>query len=194
MTKMTTALLVAGIACAVACGSGAVSEPQGDAGGPAPEEVGSSPAILERPFTAEQIRDEWVEGFRVMIRRWTPQAEVFETWLVVDADADGVDIESTTTDAEGAVLSGPTVQHSSWVQLRDHASFPADRATRESVVRETPLGELQGWLYTVADPASGVQTEFFFADGLPGAPVFVHVLRGGEVAEIFEQVDRFRPE
>lgn len=58
---------------------------------------------------------------------------------------------------------------------------------------ETPLGELEGWLYTVSDPTTGTVTEFFFADGLPGAPVFVHVLKDGEIVEIFEQIERVRP-
>ena len=193
MTKTTGTLLVLALGALLSCGTGAAPEPVEPTAGPSEEEA-AAPAILERPFSAEQIRDEWIEGFTVTIRRWTPEAEVFERWVVIAADADGVDIESTVTDADGTLLSEPTVQHSSWVDLRDHASFPADRATREAVVRETPLGELHGWLYTVTDPASGVVTEFFFADDLPGAPVFVHVLRDGEVVEIFEQVERSRPE
>ncbi len=158
-----------------------------------PKEAGPVPSLLDRPFTAEQIRDEWIEGFQLRIRQWTPETEVLEVWTVVRVDADTVDIESKAEGADHGVTSESRVETSSWVQLRDHASFPADRATREMVSRETPLGELRGWLYTVTDPKSGVVTEFFFAEELPGAPVFVHVLREGEVVEIFEQIGRHRP-
>lgn len=193
MRKTTAFLLVAGSICVLACGAGA--EPElSHAEEPAPKEAGPLPTLLDRPFTAEQIRDEWIEGFRLRIRQWTPNAEVVEVWTVVRADADTVDIESVAEGEDGSISSEASVQTSSWVQLRDHASFPADRGSRENVRRETPIGELEGWLYTINDAKSGTVTEFFFAETLPGAPVFVHVLKNGEVVEIFEQIERFRPE
>jgi len=191
--RMTVVLVVVGSICALACGAG--SEPElVQVTVPAPKEAGPVPTILDRPFTAEQIRDEWVEGFQLRIRQWTPEAEAIQVWTVVRADGDAVDIKSEVLDENGSVVDEATVQTSSWVQLRDHASFPVDRATREAVVRETPLGELKGWLYTVADPGGATVSEFFFAEKMPGAPVFVHVLRDGELVEIFEQVERSRPE
>lgn len=192
MTRMTVSVVLVVVMFAVACGAG--SEPEAVvAAEDTPKEVDPLPALLDRPFTADQIRDEWIEGFQLRIRRWTPKAEIFELWTVIDANADGVDIESKAMDEAGASEGEARVQTSTWVQLRDHASFPVDRATRESVSRETPLGELQGWLYTVSDPSTGAVTELFFAETLPGAPVFVHVLSGGEIVEIFEQVERIRP-
>jgi len=191
--KRLIAILVgAGFICALGCGASpepAIAENVVDI----PKEEGLVPALLDPPFTAEQIRDEWVEGFQLQIRRWTADEEIVERWTVVRTDADGVDIESVVLEESGSVAAEAHVQTSSWVQLRDHASFPADRATREAVSRETPLGELQGWLYSVTDGKSGTVTEFFFAEALPGAPVFVHVLREGEIVEIFEQVKRHRP-
>jgi len=189
---MTVIMVVVAAMLAVACRAGTEPEVAAVAEG-IPKEVDALPALLERPFTAEQIRDEWVEGFQLRVRRWTPTAEIFEVWTVVSADAVGVEIESKAVDATGAPLGEARVETSTWVQLRDHASFPLDRATRESVGRETPLGELQGWLYTVSDPSGGSVTEFFFAETLPGAPVFVHVLSEGGIVEIFEQVERIRP-
>jgi len=191
--KMTTAVLI-GVAIVCTCGCGAAPEPGPDpTAAVEPALQAAAPGLLDRPFTAEEIRDEWTEGFGLEIRRWTPAAEVFERWTVVRADAEGVDIRSEVLDDNGSPVGEPTVQTSTWVQLRNHASFPADHATRESVVRRTPLGELQGWLYTVSDPTTATVSELFFADGLPGAPVFVHVLRDGEVVEIFEQIERDRP-
>ena len=145
MKRMTVVLVVVGSICALACGAGAETE-SGQLAEPAPKEAGTVPTILERPFTAEQIRDEWVEGFRLRIRQWTPEAETIEVWTVVRADAESVDIESEVLDENGSVVGEAKIQNTSWVQLREHASFPAERATREAVVRQTPLGELQGWL------------------------------------------------
>jgi hypothetical protein len=184
----------AAVAAIVVCGCGVPSDET-----TAPETVSAAPesvtrsVILEQPFSAEEIRDEWVEGFRVRIRRWTPAAEAFEQWTVVAADWEGVEIESVAVDAEGEVIGPPSRQRSSWGELRDHASFPADGATRQRVSRETPLGTREGWLYVVGNPAGSTVSEFFFAEALPGAPVFVHVLRDEELVEIFEQVERSRP-
>jgi len=192
MKMSTPCIVLLAVLCVVACGTGSeevVTE--------ATEETPVKPepviTLLDRPFSAEQIRDEWVEGFHLKIRRWTPEAEAFEEWTVVSADTDGVDIESLSFDGEGGVVTEPSTQRSTWIQLRDHASFPADRATREAVTRDTTLGELSGWLYVVGDPSGEVVTELFFAEALPGAPVTVHVIKGGELAEIFEQIERSRP-
>ena len=192
MEKSTPCIVLLAALCVVACGTGS-EEVVTEATEAPPVKPEPVITLLERPFSAEQIRDEWVEGFRLKIRRWTPAAEAFEEWTVVGADADGVDIESFVFDGEGGVVTEPSTQRSSWVQLRDHASFPADRAKREAVTRDTFLGELSGWLYVVGDPSGEVVTEFFFAEDLPGAPVTVHVNKGGELVEIFEQIERMRP-
>lgn len=155
-------------------------------------EAPRSSAVLERPFTAEQIRDEWIEGLRLRIRRWTPDAEAFELWKVIGADADGVEIESTSI--AGGAAGKPSVQYSTWIELRNHASFPAQTATRRRVTTTTSLGALDGWLYVVKTPDDDVVTELFFADAYPGAPVVVRVLNDGEVVETFEQVERYRPQ
>jgi hypothetical protein len=151
------------------------------------------PGFLTTPFTADQIRDEWVEGLEVKIRRWTPEAEAYEIWTVTGVDSEGAEITSTLLGPGGDVVRGPESHRSTWTELRDHASFPSAVASRERVRRETPLGGLDGWLYTVQDPDSGAESELFFAETLPGAPVSVHVFRGGELVEIFEQVERERP-
>lgn len=187
---MKLVIVLVGVVSMLACAAGS-DEPAEPVADPAVGEAEQTSEILERPFTAEQIRDEWLEGLRITIRKWTPEAEALELWTVVEADAEGVDIESVVLDDSGVGV-GETVSHrSGWVELRDHASFPADRATRERVQRETALGKLDGWLYTVADASR--TSEFFFAESLPGAPVFVHVLLDGEVVEVFEQVERISP-
>ncbi len=191
--KATTALLL-GAWTLVALGCGASPEPVSEqVAEQAPIEADPLPALLDLPFTADQIREEWIEGFQIRVRSWSEDAETFERWTVVGADADGVEIESVEVDENGSPVGEAGVQRSSWVQLRDHASFPADRGRRERVTRATPLGEFEGWFYTVHDADGRTTNEFFFADDLPGAPVFVHLVHDGVPVEIFEQIERFRP-
>jgi hypothetical protein len=149
--------------------------------------------MLPTPFTAEQIRTEWVEGFRLTVRRWAPDGERLERWRVVAADAEGVEIENAVVDADGAVVGDPVTRRSTWAELRDHASFPAAAATRSREARSTALGVLEGWRYTVTGPEAGMTSEFFFVDSLPGAPVQMTVWQAGEKVLVLEQLDRDKP-
>ncbi len=158
-----------------------------------PPPASLSDEMLPTPFTAEQIRAEWVEGFRLTMRRWEPAGEKLERWRVVAADAEGVEIENATVDADGAVVGEPVTRRSSWTELRDHASFPAAVATRSRATRSTSLGELEGWLYAVAGPEAGMTSELFFADSLPGAPVQMTAWQDGRKVFELEQLDRERP-
>jgi hypothetical protein len=156
-------------------------------------EVGAEGGFLERPFTADQIRDEWVPGLRILMRRSSPENQVTERWTVVASDDQGVDIEYATLDENGHVVDDPRVQRSTWVELRDHASFPAAYSTREWVARSTQLGDFEGWLYRVEDHDTGTVTEFFFAPELPGAPLQMKTVRGDTTIFELEQVARLHP-
>ena len=186
-----TTLVIAVAIAALGLGCAGTEAPEAE---PAAAVGSGEPASLETPFTADEIRDEWVEGLEITVRRWTPSAEAHERWTVVAAADVGVDIAAQSVDAGGTAVGEPGLRHSTWVELRDHAAFPADLAARERAVRDTAVGRLEGWLYTVDDPSSGTVNELFFAESLPGAPVEVRVLRDGEVVEIFEQVERSRAE
>ncbi len=112
---------------------------------PPPAPVGveldpDDPTILVRPFTAEQIRDEWVPGLRILMRRTFPEESKVERWTVIAADDEGADIEYATVDDDGMVVGTPTTARSIWVELREHASFPAASSTREWVSRSTQAG------------------------------------------------------
>jgi hypothetical protein len=194
-------ILLASIAVILpACGGGATPEPaaaeetsspqvaQGDHLDP------SDPTILRRPFTAEQIREEFVEGLRVDIRRSTPDGETIERWTVLTTDEEGLEMESTALDADGNPTGESNVAESTWIELRDHATFSADRATLEETTLETPLGMLDGWLYSIRNEADGTVTEMFFAESLPGAPVVLRQTRGDEMIMEMTQLTRVRPE
>lgn len=152
------------------------------------------PSILLRPFTAEQIRSAWVPGLTLELSRKTPEGEKLERWTVMASDAEGAYIEYATLDAEGSVEGEPRLERSTWLELRDHASFKADRSRRVTITRDTELGELAGWLYTVDDRGTGTVSEYFFARAYPGAPVHVRVTRGEELVMELSQLARHRPE
>ncbi len=165
------------------------------AGGPsAAGPSAAPPELLPRPFTAEQIRDEWVPGLTLVMHTRTPDGETWERWTVVSADADGAEIEFAQIDAEGNATGEPRLGRSSWIELRNHANYPAAAATREEVTRDTALGSLEGWLYKVGDAASGNQTEVFFANSYPGAPLEMRAVKDGTMVLELAQVERQRPE
>lgn len=198
MKLAVSLLVIVVITCAIGCAQGpAPNSDQGGAVEPAQASHGANRTeespLLPTPFTAEEIRDEWIEGLQLEIARRSPSDERLERWTVVSADEDGAVIEYATIDEFGTVSGEPTRERSTWLELHDHASFPADRASRERVVRPTPLGELDGWLYTVRDVESNIVTEFFFAAELPGAPVEMTVLQDGKVVQELEQRARHRP-
>ena len=174
-----------------ACGSPA---PPGDVVVPQVDADGSISEILEQPFTAEQIRDEWVPGLRLLMRRTSPEGVRIERWTVVAADDQGADIEYADIADDGSVVGEPSVARSTWVELRDHASFPAAFSTREWVARTTQLGDFEGWLYRVAEDGGATAQEYFFVPELPGAPVQMRILEGDATVFELEQTARLRPD
>jgi hypothetical protein len=166
----------------------------GCAAEPASEEP-SAPVPVEAeslavPFTAEQIRDEWTPGFTLVLSFNFPDRQEWQRWTVVGADTERAEIEYQQLDDQGQPVAPPQRAPSSWTDLRNHALFAAAESRRERVSRQTVLGELEGWLYTVHDPQAETMTEFFFADELPGAPVWMQTRSGEEVILTVNQVAR----
>jgi hypothetical protein len=173
-------------------------DPTGDPGSeavstPVEIDVGET-TMLEQPFTADEIRAEWVPGLRLLIRRSSPDGEVLERWTVVAADDEGADIEYAVVDGAGQVVGEPRVQRSGWTELRDHASFPAAASNREWSTRSTALGTFDGWLYRVQDDTTGTVNEFFFVPSMPGAPLYMRSIEGDDVVFELEQTARLRPD
>jgi hypothetical protein len=152
------------------------------------------PSIVMRPFSAEEIREEWVPGFRLLMRRSYAEETRIERWTVVSADDEGVEIEYATILDDGSVEGEPSIARSEWVELRDHAAFPAAHSTREWVSRKTALGDFEGWLYRVAEPGAALVKEFFFVPELPGAPIQMRALEGDATVLELEQTARLRPD
>ncbi len=176
---------------AVGCGTGEVPKTQPAA----PVDLDpADPTILARPFTAEEIRDEWIPGLRILMRRTTPEGTQLERWTVMAADNEGAEIEYALIADDASVDGEPQVNRSTWVELRDHASFSAARSSRDWVGRSTPLGDFEGWLYRVEEPEAATVQEYFFVPDLPGAPVQMRILEGETTVFELEQTARLRPE
>jgi len=116
-----------------------------------------------------------------------------ERWTVVSADDEGVEIEYATIADDGSVEGEPSINRSTWTELRDHAAFPAAYTTREWVSRSTTLGNFEGWFYRVAEPGDATVQEFFFVPSLPGAPVQMRIIEEDTTVSVFEQTARLRP-
>jgi hypothetical protein len=159
---------------------------------PVPDLEPDDPSLVKRPFTADEIRNEWVPGFRLLIRRTTSEGASVERWTVLSADDEGAEIEYATLDEDNDVTES-AVRRANWVELRDHASFPAATATREWVTRSTGLGTYDGWLYRVPGDGGAVE-EYFFVPSLPGAPVQMKIVNGDHTVFELEQMARLRPD
>ena len=160
-----------------------------------PEDIDpDDPSILRRPFTSDEIREEWVAGLTILMQTQTGQGGALERWKVTSVDEEGADIEFSQVDRDGKPSGEPRLARSTWEDLRNHATFPAASATREEMTLKTALGELDGWFYTVRDDVAGTQTEYFFAKTYPGAPVQMRVMSNGEPIMELAQIERQRPE
>lgn len=189
--------LIATSAVAVSCGVAFVGHAPAAEPTAAPERVAgmvdpADPSRLQTPYTSDEIRDGWVEGLEIVMRRWTPEGAVRERWTVVEADDAGCVTRIERLGPDGLPAGEPVSGRSSWDELRRHASFPAERAQRRWEDRETALGALEGWFYSVEDPDAGTVTEFFFADRYPGAPAWMRMRTGDDVVIELEQVQRGR--
>lgn len=193
MRDLMICILIGALSVALGCGDAEETVP-GQSATTSVEPTTAAPELLEPPFTSQQIREAWVEGLELEIRRVMDGTEVLERWVVTAADSKGATIASVVIDAAGNPTSETKSQLSSWDELRDHASFAADRAQRRKATRSTALGTFDGWLYTVANPSNGAVSEYFFAESLPGAPLTMRVVRDGRVVVDFEQLERRRPD
>lgn len=144
---------------------------------------------LPTPFSAEEIRDVWVEGFEVTTRTRSAEGEVYSRTRVIAWSEDGFGMVEIQVDEQGRPQERNVSQYTgTWDELRSHALFPVSIASRERAERETPLGHLEGWLYRVRGGEG--TTEFFFADDFPGPPVVYRRQGEGLDGFVAEQILR----
>lgn len=148
---------------------------------PAPElaESAVEPGLLPFPYTAEEIRLGNPPGTVLVHRleRAGSPTVLRETHFVAD---DGTTAGMREVVRQDGDVIRESAGEATWVELRDHASFPADAAVRAEASCEVPAGRFDCWLYTVAGD-DGSESRFWFARSRPGPPVLYEVEQGGEV-------------
>lgn len=128
-------------------------------------------ALAPNPFTTEALRGALAVGctFRFEMRRVGVDS-TFEQWRIVAANADTVTINTTSLNAEGALLKDEGDATYTWDELHHHADFPAATTVREEGVVQVPAGTFSVWHYIVRDEAADTTSRFDFAKDAPGPP------------------------
>ena len=119
----------------------------------------------------------------------TTDGESYSRTEVLEWSEEAFRMSERAVSADGELIDDQVSFYSgTWAELRDHAKFPVSTTTRERAERDTPLGRLKGWLYSLS--GEGGESEFFFADGLPGPPVIYRKSDLGAGDFVAEQVSR----
>lgn len=159
---------------------------------------GSTADLAPPPFTAEEIRAANPEGTQLLFRvDALGSPAMLRRMTFVATDAQGATIESSRSALHGEPMGGLDAQHSSWVELRDHAAFPAARTTRREATCRVQAGEYACWEYVVeqgvGEDGLPLVSRFWFAHSKPGPPVLMESLRGGVRVLRMELVEERRP-
>ncbi|MCD5345625.1 hypothetical protein PX701_00020 [Agromyces sp. H3Y2-19a] len=131
------------------------------------------PGLLPTPFTADEIRAASGVGKLIRLLVELPGGERFERVnRFSGCDPEGATLEQWRLDAAGDVDGAVTNERVTWLELQEHAAFPADHTERTTEVIESPLGTLECLRYATrhGDAGSSVSV-FWFAPGYPGMPV-----------------------
>jgi hypothetical protein len=126
------------------------------------------------PYTAEEIRDAMPEGFW-----WTTRLEFVGRGvqttrsIVTKATEAEVWFDTYVVNAKGETTGDPRPESATWVELRNHATFPSEFTTVTE--GDVQVGErtLTCKVYLVTQERDGVpvRDRFYFANSKPGAPV-----------------------
>jgi hypothetical protein len=138
------------------------------------------PDHLPTPFTAAEIRDASVPGRETRSLVECAGADpVIRATRFISGDADGGYRDTWMETPDGRRLGEPERAHSTWLQLQEHASMPADRTRIDEETFEVPAGRFDGWRYTRTDE-DGVNS-FWFARSAPGMPLRYEQRAGDDV-------------
>jgi hypothetical protein len=136
------------------------------------------PDHLPTPFTAAEIREGCPPGRTVRSLIIEAGAEpIVRVTRFVSSDADGADSESWAETPDGRPVSEPEGGHSTWLELQQHASMPADATRIDEERIDIPAGRYDCLRYTRVN-CETVDT-FWFAKTAPGMPLrFEQQIRG----------------
>jgi hypothetical protein len=144
------------------------------------------------PFTADEIRAGCPEGRMIRLHVEEPGSDSLTRDIrFVRCDAHGADQEFRQYDAAGRPLGEPLVRRSTWLELQEHASYPAAAARIGAEALETPMGVLDCLRYTVAD--ADHREILWFARSLPGMPVRTESYEGERLTYRMRMVENHLP-
>jgi len=138
------------------------------------------PGLLPTPFSADEIRAGCPVGrtIRLLVEREGVEPSL-RTNRFIAADDDGAIIESQRLTIGGEPIGEPVADRSTWLQLQEHAAFPADRTTRTTTTVELPFGVLECLRYDMVE--GDTTNTFWFARVAPGMPVKYQTVEAGRV-------------
>jgi len=143
------------------------------------------PGLLPTPFTADEIRTRCPNG-RVIRMRIEREGELvgWRTNRFAGGDGEGATLESRRFDAGGNPIGELEADRVTWAEIQAHASFEAERTTREPETIETPMGLLDCLHYRRAED-DGSTSDFWFARAMPGMPIrYRNVLDGRITSDV----------
>ena len=142
------------------------------------------PGHAPTPFTAAEIREGCPAG-----RTVTARTEAM-------GEPDRVDVTVfVETDPDGTLMESNGRRHRvSWLDLQNHASFPAAVTTVTEDMIEIPLGAMECLCYRVV--SDDTVSTFWFAKGRPGMPVLFTTESNGSLVSttfVIDDVVRRQP-
>lgn len=141
-----------------------------------------APGLAPTPFTAAEIRAGCPAG-RVSVVRSPAGLTAIR---FAECDREGAWIEDTLLDEDGRVAGEVDRERSTWLQLQEHAAFPVEDTTIDRVELLGPLEQRRCLRYIVRRGEATLV--FWFAVDLPGMPIRVDRIEGGEALTTLEVV------
>jgi hypothetical protein len=135
---------------------------------PDPHDLG--PGLLPTPFSADEVRAGCPAGRMIRLRIESAGApDVLRGSRYVRVDADGAQIEDSTSTEAGEPLGETRSHWATWRELQEHAAFPEASTVASDVELALPFGVLECRLYTMTEGET--VHRFWFAAAHPGMPV-----------------------
>ena len=142
-----------------------------------------APGLAPTPFTAAEIRAGCPAG-RVSVVR-TPAG--LTAIRFAEDDEEGAWIEDTPLDEHGRPCGPVERERSTWLELQEHAAFPAEHTTIDRVELLGHLEQRRCLRYTVRRGEATLV--FWFAVDLPGMPIRVDRTERGTTRTTLDVVE-----
>jgi hypothetical protein len=152
--------------------------------------------LAPHPYTPDQIRRANPPKTVLVHRMEGADGTFIQTMSFLrPADEKMTSIQIKRMNENGKTLSQPEESRATWVELRDHASFPAARTVRTQDQIETPAGRFDCLLYTVRgeEPANPTIARLWFAFDQPGPPVVYETELDGRILSRMVLLERRQP-